>query len=304
MNTNKGFTLIELLIALSFSLIIIVALFNSFFFISFVSRTADEKIDNDMRIAILSHQFEKDLAGVFIPYQALEEPKKASSNTPEPSAKLLKKVFYATNNQENTNLLLITFISNNPLTIYQKNKETSAKPLMVRIIYRLEKDNEYANSFVLTRQEGSMLDFDAYAQKTGQPSITYKLINRIKSLQLTYSVPEKDKKDTEKEPNYKHSKEWLNKEDKAPLIPSFVTMKIVLWDEDLKKEQEHTLSYLIPTFQANKDLVFNQKKEQKGKPGMPDKQETQPVAPTTPLASNTVLQPPTITRPSAPTGNR
>src|SRR3990172_5136292 len=72
---KQGFTLIELVIAMLFGGIILSVLFNSFFVATRVSRMVDTTVSQDLRIALLQNQLEKDLVSAFIPFQAQEEKK-------------------------------------------------------------------------------------------------------------------------------------------------------------------------------------------------------------------------------------
>lgn len=267
MNTSRGFTLLELLIAMSFSLGIIATLFSSFFHMNRISLLADQKIDTDIRISIISNQVSKDLSGIFVPTQAISQATAQSPNekvTTPKSPNILKNIFYEKKQDTKKNLSLLTFITNNPLNVYQKKKNGATKPLIVRVIYRLIKDTNIKDkeSFILTRQEGTQLDLDFYKEKQPKSPLSYELANGIKSIELSYIVLDHDSKKTdEKDSNirYKIMKEWPV--DKPPLIPAYVILKIALWQTQYQADRIYTITCAIEAFEANKDLFFTPKEQ-------------------------------------------
>ena len=66
-NETKGFTLIELSIGLFLSSLIGTALYNAFFVTNRVVSITDNFIFDRFRASLVENQFEKDLAGIFIP---------------------------------------------------------------------------------------------------------------------------------------------------------------------------------------------------------------------------------------------
>ncbi len=260
-----GFTLIELLLAVSFSLILITTLFNSFFQMTRVVHSADQLMDNDTRISTINNQFERDISGIFVPVQAITEaiqpqttPGSAQAQ-PEKKSQPLQKVFYSTNKENVVSAL--TFITNNPIRIYEKNKQGTSKPCIVRVVYTLVKEKEAENSYALMRQEGTDLNYDAYKAKASKPIIAYQLAERIKSITVEYKVPEQKNSKASEDNNpikYDTHKEWPGKQqaDKPPLIPQFITFKMILWDAHRQNEYEYTLDYSIAAFDSNKALSF------------------------------------------------
>lgn len=267
---KSGLTLIELVISLAFSLIIMMLVFNSFFQIASISRYAENRIENDVRISIMSNQLEKDLAGVFVPVQAIMEPMVQPGNTQAPQAggtKLLQKVFYGANKGEN--LSVLSFITNNPLRMYQKTG--AEKPRIVRVAYRLVEDKNHKGSFALIRQEGTALEFDAYDTKAAKPIVGYQLADGIKKMAVTYKIPAQKNQSASKDSavDFETLKEWRpEKKEKPPLIPQFVSITLTLWDMNYQKEHSYTIDCIVQAFDTNKSLSFKQTATT-GQPGKP-----------------------------------
>jgi hypothetical protein len=304
--TRSGFTLIEFILALLFSAIILTTLFTSFFQLTRSTSIAEDVIDVDTRIAVITHQLEKDLSGCFVPIQALmQEPKKEEKKAEEAEAvkkekaqekkkaeeagkekekekvkiKQLKDVFYSANKNEFLNEL--TFITNNPMRVYEHAKNAFVKPRIVRVVYRLIPHKEKKDIFILLRQEGAELDFGAY-KKEGKIR-SYEIADNIKSIKIEFKIPkieEKEKKETEaqkppakeeKKPIvYETLKEWRSneiqeKKKNQSLLPHFITITITLWDNE--HEQERSVQLNISLVAFGQDVIK--------KPGMPT-EKTEP----------------------------
>ncbi|HEX2978414.1 MAG TPA: hypothetical protein VHO47_04815 [Candidatus Babeliales bacterium] len=256
---NPGLTLIELVIGMLFSGILVTVLFSSFSLINRVNNFVDRIISRDVRVAIIDNQLQKDLNGAFIPVQAVPVPEKKSTPVPgqkdataqkeplkkEEKKKLLENVFIGKN--KDNNLSVLSFITNNPLSIYEKEKGVVPKPRLVRVVYRLAADKEHSGSYILTRQEGSDLSFDAYEDKAAKQIKGYQIGSFIKSMKVEYSAPKKqDNKDQKKE--YSTFQEWPEKEKKTdakPDLPQFIKIELVLWDEAMEEEKKYSFMYEI-----------------------------------------------------------
>ncbi|MBI2775322.1 type II secretion system protein [Candidatus Dependentiae bacterium] len=256
---KSGFTLIELVIGMLFSGILITVLFSSFSLINRVNNFVDRIISRDVRVAIIDNQLQKDLNGAFIPLQAVPAAEKKSTPLPgqkdaaapkepakkEEKKKLLENVFIGRN--KDNNLSVLSFITNNPLLIYEKEKGIVAKPRIVRVVYRLAADKEHPGSFILTRQEGSDLSLDAYDEKAAKQIKGYHLGSFIKSIKAEYNAPKKqENKDQKKE--YSALQEWPEKEkksDEKPEMPQFIKIEMVLWDEAMEEEKKYSFMHEI-----------------------------------------------------------
>jgi prepilin-type N-terminal cleavage/methylation domain-containing protein len=200
--TVEGFTLIEVIVALLISAMIGVALITSFNQFNNTARNTDVIIDFDTRMAMVSHQLAKDIAGAFIPLQAVPEPpaekqQPKDQKTPppktaeKPKQKPLKKIFMSSND-ESGSIKTVTCITNNPLIGYG-----NAKPRMSRVMYRLAKNKEDKGVYTLYRQE-STTELDAESFKPENKKIReYPVVNNIKKLSVEYAV-EQNKDNAEK----------------------------------------------------------------------------------------------------------
>ena len=288
---KAGFTLIELILAFMFSSIILTVLFNSFFQINRSSLLTEDIIDMNTRMLIMQNQFEKDLSGAFVPVQGIVEKKKEEEKPKDEVAQKKEKaevpkkekpkpvndIFYSANKGDSLNEL--TFISNNPMRVYEYAENAQVKPCVVRIVYRLVPDPKKKGSFILTRQEGTELDFAQYKKNATKPIKAYELADNIKSLSIEFTAPitkeekkeptkeTKDKKEPVKEKKEKKKaepvpfetkKEWRSNElrEKKPetsQLPQFVTIKLILWDNQYENERTFTFNYKIAAF--GQDLV-------------------------------------------------
>jgi hypothetical protein len=259
MRNRQGFTLIELLLGMFFSSIILVTLFNSFSLLDRVSVFVDRVIDNDVRSALINNQLQKDISGAFIPVQARAEtekkavgPEKGAQPKKEEKKKVLERVFIG--NTKDNNLSVLSFITNNPLAIFEKEKGIVPKPRIVRVVYRLTPDKERVGSFILIRQEGSELSYDTYDTKAAKPIKGYAIAHLIKSMNIEYQVPkQKDEKEKQEGKDQKREfrllKEWPEKDKEKKEskleLPQFVKVDLVLWDEAMENESAYTFMYEI-----------------------------------------------------------
>lgn len=273
---KPGFTLIELMIGLMLSSIIGLLLYNSFFYINRSSLIVQNYLDHDTRFNVIQNQLEKDLSGAFVPIRGMiqqplekkEEPKPGQQQPPPPEkkepVKLLEKVFYSMNKGES--LSVLTFITSNPVRVYEKAKNSSINPRMVRIVYRLMPDKQEKDSFILSRQEGQSLEFSDYEPNVAKQIPSYELASDIKSMSIEFLVPKESQKETKEikeQQTFDTLKQWqidqkeaLSK--KRPLIPQFVTITIILWDLQHEREYSKTFHYTIATFGAEKESASPQ----------------------------------------------
>lgn len=239
---KKGFILIELLIATLIAGMISILLLTALQQTNKFQSVIDNNIDIYTRATIFHHQLEKDITGAFVPdYKQSISSKKKQKKSP------IDHIFYGVNRDKQFDIL--TFITTNPLVVYWGKKTGSLKPRVVRVIYRLQSENEKKNSYILLRQEGSKLSFKSYEKNNPKAPRSYQLINGIKNLSITYTVVEKSEKIDKKQPSYKTVNEWdwpqknqQNKKGKPPL-PQFITVNLVLWDNDYKRDISFTFIF-------------------------------------------------------------
>jgi hypothetical protein len=288
----KGFILLEVLVSILMSSFVFMSLAAGLFQLSKGLQTIDSVIDASTRASTLYTLLERDFIGTMIPVQAAvaqqkkgkvgekksdtkapevkESPAQEAAQTAQKKEKPITHIFYSTLEKENANL--ISCITSDPVPIYWSERAGKAKPRIVRVIYRLKPDPaiEKETSFVLTRQEGPQLDFDAYIKPEGSVPPEHVVISGIKSLRVNYGyIEEKEeeqkaptdkksapaetpaiKKDQKRE--YKLKNDWPEppkeessavKKESLPLIPSYADISLVLWDPLYKRDQ--TFSFVI-----------------------------------------------------------
>lgn len=250
-----GFTVIEFIVGMLVASILLSTLLASFFNINAVLRIAQDIIDLDTRAAIVQNQLEKDLSGAFVPVQVAPSPAKEEKDKKKP----IGDIFMSKN--KDGQLLVLTFISNNPIIVYSQKR--IAKPRVVRIVYRLVPEENKKDSFKLLRQEGTELDFKAYDLKTGKIK-AYELATLLKKLTVEFKIPkppEKGKSDKEKIIEFESAKEWpleRKESDKQQGVPNFVTITMNLWDNEQREERSGQFNITIP----GASLVYTQTTEQ------------------------------------------
>jgi prepilin-type N-terminal cleavage/methylation domain-containing protein len=260
-----GFSLIELVVAIAIAGLIMTALFQSYFVLNRVAGFLDNVIDRDLRISIIQNQLEKDLTGVFIPVQALKqpEPKKevqekkeaekqeaSTESKPQEKPKKLERVFIG--NAKDKNMTVLSFITDNPVLVYEKDKGITPKPRIVRVAYRLTEDKQQKNSFILTRQESNNLLFDAFEQKSAQQIKSFEVARLIKSIHVEYLQRDEKQKEDAKKIEFKTYTQWPKPEEqgakdeqKDPQMPDFVKIEILLFDEKMQGEKTYNFMYQL-----------------------------------------------------------
>ena len=278
---KSGFTLIELSIGLLLSSIIGTALYSGFFVTNRVVESADNFISLDFRSALIENQLDKDLAGIFVPEESdvvttstnkkdsqeknkTTESKKEVKPVEEKPVKPIDKIFYSMNGSGGS-LNVLTFITNNPIKVYEKAANVKPKSRMVRIAYRLIPQEDNPKAFSLVRQESSEFDFNAFDLKSSKPIRGYELARDIKNITVEYNFPvqksppptakqEKPLADKQEKPKpeYKMVKTWgLEPNTEQPKIPQFIKFICEFWDNKEQREQVITFNYEIQTFIAN-----------------------------------------------------
>jgi len=243
---KKGFILIELLIATLIAGMISILLLTALQQTNKFQSVIDNNIDIYTRATIFHHQLEKDIMGAFVPIQAYEKSVGSEKKQKKPP---LDHIFYSANRDKKFDIL--TFITTNPLAIYWGVKTGSAKPRIARVVYRLKPEDKKKLSYILLRQEGSKLSFARYEKNNQKAPRSYQLIDGIKDLSITYTIVEKQQETDKKQLSYKTVNEWnwpqknqQGKKEKPPL-PQFITVNLVLWDNDYKRDTSFTFIFAI-----------------------------------------------------------
>lgn len=303
---KKGYILLEVLVASAISSFILAMVTTVVYQVnnSFSRMSSVSSIDS--RILLVQHQMEKDLSGAFIlqvrkekkraPKKEIQKPKTASTknqnnqekNTKQQQQKQfenvpLKNAFLSRNKGENLDLL--TFITTNPIAMYN-----IAKPRIARVVYTILPDKvgrKEPPSFKLVRKEGLQLDFDVFVESGVR---SYQLIKNIRSISVDYIVAVKKeqeqaapaggqqqsrqnvKQQEGQKPEYKTFTQWTAKEIESTKKqkPDFCTIKIELWDD--KKKTSDMVEFSIYMLQGEQKEIQKQQKPKKT-PTVKDKQQ-------------------------------
>jgi prepilin-type N-terminal cleavage/methylation domain-containing protein len=268
---RTGFTLIELVISIAIAAILGVGI------TLFLSQTGsyqaavEDRASLYTRASVALHQFEKDISGARVPVENIlheqkmrEEKNKKTTNpaqkeAPKPekgsekaeaeeAVKPIARVFYV--EQKNKQLTTLSCITDNPLKIYWSKSVGSSKPDIARVIYRFVPDPQHDHSFILTRQEGIDLDFNAYDPKNVKAARAYEVIDGIKTCSLRCIVIQPQEESTESEKSDKKTApEQKKPQPPAPETPPKI-IEYEMWDwpsaEKAKKETEKTPETPLP----------------------------------------------------------
>jgi len=330
-----GFMLIELIVATLIASMIGTLLLTALSQATRFQRSVDLMVDTSLRVGIASHQLEKDFMGAFIPTQAQVEKKEDKKETAEkaggekkegkesqekqatgeketkvkkPAEKPIEKIFYGTN--KDNHLDILTFITNNPLTVFVGKDVGVVKPKVVRVQYSLKPENEKekkSDTFVLMRQESTELDLAKYTNVR-----SYELIGGIKECTVTYTARIKKEDEAKKaaaanggdkdkgaakgagaqkekvQYEYKTMPEWVSEQKEEagkkqsdqeeapfPRIPYMMEIKMVLWDMQHNNTHDCVLSFMLPTdFSVTKKEKKDKKEKKTEQKGEAAKKET------------------------------
>jgi prepilin-type N-terminal cleavage/methylation domain-containing protein len=257
---NKlGFTLIELLIATAIASLLSISLFYSYAQTNKAVRYVTDYVDTYNAIILLERRFTQDVAGVFVPVQAVKKQKPKEEKKPEdkkenaakqpqkkqeekPKIPLLKDPFVSKN--ENKNLKMFSFITNNPARAYWSSKSGEPKSSIARVVYTLELDKTASKEkprFTLYRQEGADLQLASYMGQESQID-RYVIAENIHNCTIHFLVT--DEKENASE--VKEFVDWhIDKDDKdlrsKVKIPETVVLEISLWNNEYSDAKDFTI---------------------------------------------------------------
>ena len=251
---NNGFTLIEVLISLSLSMLIVIALMQTYRnAVRYLEGTHDI-MASDRIICLLFNQLEKDFSTAYIPTLApLEKPDDKNQAVRQQSMDAKEerlKSFVGQINESidavkiNTKKLMplksISFIATSPLEVYGQHT-----PRLVRIVYQLSANKEQPNgaeSFTLVRKETSDLkntfahENDDALRKDPSLAITSHVIAKsIKFLSIEYSYKKKVKSTEGKERKEPaRSFTWGDQDKKETIdaVPQSADIYLQLWEKE------------------------------------------------------------------------
>jgi prepilin-type N-terminal cleavage/methylation domain-containing protein len=261
---KKGFTMLEVMLGLAVGSLLTGMLVQSLWQLSKTLSKVNAISSVDMRALTLQNLLEKEFSGAFVPdlvpFEKEDELKKTSQSSTEPKEEKSinpPKGFYSKNDGDN--LVFLTFITSNPLSVYNM-----IKPRVARIIYELVPDKNISGSSVLYRYESVKI---MEGEKSANQEKGFVVVDGIKSIECTYLAEEKvsqkknsnkskenekTQKKLEKEEQQEKKivtlKEWDSeqyskekqeeKEEKMPLVPDFIKMKVTLFSDDTGNEKE------------------------------------------------------------------
>lgn len=294
---KSGFSLIELLVATMIASILGTLLFSAFYQINRFVPVIDNRTTIIEKAALMNAQLEKDFAGIIVPNEFYDRQPK-SKTTPEAEEKEakqkdseakkkqadqknkkqeevdaeqkkkkpLEKIFYSIN--KSGMLDQLSFITTSSLQVYWGPKSGTAKPRMVRVLYKLKENpatKDGKKSYSLIRKESPKLEFYEI-----EKSLEYVLVDGIKSLKMDYTAvliepakkpeapqpPGQKPAQTQKpEIEIKQLNEWQEKAEKEeseknqkqmPLVPQVISLDLSLWDNAKKRSTPFVFTYKVP----------------------------------------------------------
>jgi prepilin-type N-terminal cleavage/methylation domain-containing protein len=271
MIARKGFTIVEVLVVIGLVSLLISGMFSSFMAGNRLTDAIVDDITLYDAVILIDRQVTRDVAGAFIPMQAQTPPKKKPAQpepgkqappTPatqpqEPKKKTLKDPFVA-KNQDEGNMSMFSFITNNPMRVYWSESSGKPIPSVVRVYYSLQADKTAPKDkprYTLFRQEGTNLDIAAYSAKDSTIE-SYPLVEGIKRCSLEFFVEKNEEQPkgqaTKKEKPKKETKtfnDWViaDADDMRAKVklPKRVTMRLELWDSAQERTREFVLVYPV-----------------------------------------------------------
>ncbi|MFS8507086.1 MAG: hypothetical protein LVQ75_03070 [Candidatus Babeliales bacterium] len=269
---KKGFTPLEIMIALAISTLLGGLLMQSLYQLTNTLTRVDQISTLDMRVIVFKNLLEKNFQGhLFLNWYHLKKKHKKQNwlikiqKKEEKKTVTPEKAFYSQNS--NGQLGLLTFITSNPLTVYNMAKAHSA-----RIVYTVVPDKGMPGAFALMRKE-----IPDSMQKEYESSKGFVVIAGIKSLTVEFlASPEpdnnKEQKTQEKEINnkkkvFKKFDTWdqqqsEQKEQTLPALPQFISMQLVLYNQN-KTESTYRCMFapcygFEPVVLENRQSLFGQ----------------------------------------------
>lgn len=264
LKNKSGFTLIEILIASVIASLLMGSLFFAYGQINKIFYFTRNYIDIYDSAILVQQQMQKDIAGAFIPVQAVppqkeakkpqqapealkkngnqpkEEKPKESPQQATPEKKILKDPFLSKNVQDQMQLL--TFVTNNPMRVYVSTKSGQHNSSVVRVVYTLEKDPASPKDrplFILYRQESLELQLAPYI-KTESAIERYPLAQNIVSCKLMFEALEQ-KEDGSTQvvtfPDWRIGDDQKDVRSKVKL-PTIVNVTLLLTDDAHGQEKE------------------------------------------------------------------
>lgn len=270
---KKGFTPLEIMIALAIATLLGGLLMQSLYQLTNTMARVDQISTLDMRVIVFKNLLEKEFAGAFVPQLVpIEQEEKkveiASKNSEKKEDKKTvtpEKAFYSQNS--NGQLQLLTFITSNPLPVYNM-----AKAHVARIVYTLQADNSLPGTFLLLRKEISDI-----MQKEYEGAKSFVIITGIKSLTVEFLAAPEPNKNKEQKPQEKEITEkkvfkkfdtWgqqqsEQQEQTLPALPQFISIELVLYNQN---KTESTYRFMFAPNYGYEQVILENRESLFGKP--------------------------------------
>lgn len=301
---HHAFTLLELLIAMSLSTFIFFGLMQSYNNLMKFLENSRFTMGSDRKICLLLNQLERDFNTAFIPkiYQEVvpekkeeleaeenTEEKKEEDKKPEKKEERKKKkdekkrtlfmgacndnVIDRINNKRHILFDNVTFICTSPLQVYGQQRTR-----FLRLRYQLVKDKQKSTSdhpvYTIVRTEcydieNATMKEDVFDQGKIEkaPIRSHVVADNIKAFYLEYITLKK--KESAADPDEEiRSWNWGEKKDQKGVLPRFIEVTLVLWNNDAVTTTTIRATFAIlsyPYIKATKKK--NKKKATSGQSG-------------------------------------
>lgn len=278
---KSAFTLVEVLISIGLSSFILVSMFKLYQnIVSNIDYSREAMILN-RKACLLFEQLERDISASFIPFLHQKDSEKNSKDKKQIKffeGKIYEDLRQRINKKYWDFFKNINFITTNPLDVYNQKKVR-----FVRVMYELVKDKKASTKdiavYSLFRKETLDLKNAEFKVPEEDGDKNYKKINKylvadkVKSMFVKYiTIEEKKEKerktffdprktvDTQSVSSFVwgEKKESKDKGQEKQVVPAFVFIKIIFWDDKLKSE--HSFETTIPIF-SFPTLQLDEKKQ-------------------------------------------
>lgn len=259
---KKGFSILEITLGIALFSMIGTILFQSMMQITKTLKNLNELSSFDMRVAVVSNLLEKDLSGAFIPEIIRIKDEKEAEKTSAPQPKDVQKessekekkkekeyppkAFY-TELGEDEGLKMLTFISTNPIAVYD-----AGKAVPVRIMYTLEPFHGLSGTMTLKRQEGpEYMDLKLFTDTKNSEARKVEVVSALRTMKCVFwglQKEEEEAKKTETTTSQGPGKNTTTKTtEKTKTKQKWVQLK--QWNSDEKGEEEKPrILSLVPEF--------------------------------------------------------
>lgn len=279
---QQGFTLIEFLLGFTLLSVILLVLFNVFFFINRMLKTTTQLIETNSAMVILSQQLKKDFEGLVIPLnqlkytpkdfgartmqeQSLPDQQKpivtvqSDQHTQAPKLSMAKDLFVLRTKGDLFSYL--SFVSTTHIATYQKGNSYNAQPSLNRITYNLIENPMHKNTYSLYRHE-KLFDAQEETKKDQPRELGHIIADNIIKLLVSVEYPVFAKNEQKKDlvfKEYKSLSSWdsnvLIKKDKHDQVIVPYVLRIVIRFKDPTDDAEQ--EYMFKCTVASYAMIIN-----------------------------------------------